>query len=117
MAEKLTLLEKLFDLSAYTEIALTQSNYPRLQRYSLCAQIRGRIDKIRDLAIRCYKGYINKSTLRDLDVTVEQLRWDIRISYRQQYISEHRLDVWMGMVNEIGRMIGGWIKKENDLPS
>ena len=114
MANQKTLLEKLYDLGSYTEIALTQSNYPRLQKYSLCAQIRGRIDKIRDLAIRCYKGYINKSTLRDMDVAVEQLRWDIRISYRLKYISEHRLDVWMNAVDEIGRMVGGWIKKQND---
>lgn len=113
MANNQTLLEKLCDLGSYTEIALTKSNYPRLQRYALCAQIRGRIDKIRDLAIRCAKGYLNKSTLRDMDVAVEQLRWDIRISYRLAYISEHRLDVWMKAVDELGRMIGGWIKKQN----
>ena len=113
MANQKMLLEKLFDLSEYTELALTQSGFPRAQRYTLCAQIRGRLDEIRNLAIRCMKGYIQKSTLQNMDIAIEQLRWDIRISYRRKYISEHRLDVWMAQVDEIGRMVGGWIKKHD----
>ncbi len=108
-----TLVEKIIDLEKYTETALTQSSYVRNQRFLLCADIRKAISEILHLAIRAMKKYHKKTTLQDMDVEVEYLRWLIRISHEKKYITCHRLDVWMRKVNEIGDMLGGWIKKEN----
>lgn len=109
-----TLIEKIFDLGVYSLTAVEHNNFPKSQKYRLCQTILNRIDKIRELAIKCMKKYMAKSTLRDLDTTIEQLRWDIRTSYRLKYISAPKIDIWMEQVNEIGRMVGGWIKKQQE---
>jgi len=50
--------------------------------------------------------------LFDFDVAVELMRHRIRKAYRLGYINVHRLDVWTHHVDEIGRMIGAWLKHE-----
>jgi len=58
------------------------------------------------------KGYTQKSTLVTMDILIEELRWRIRDSHELKYISMHRYTVWSSMIDEIGRMVGGWIKKK-----
>lgn len=56
------------------------------------------------------KGYGQKTTLERMDIAVEKLRWKIRESERKKYISLERKYKWMKLVDEIGQMIGGWIR-------
>lgn len=111
--EQKSLVEKIIDLETYTETALTQSNYVKNQRFLLCADIRKAISDILHYAIRAMKKYHKKTTLQDMDIEIEYLRWLIRISHKKKYITNHRLDIWMMKLNEIGAMVGGWIKHEN----
>ena len=108
--EQKSLVEKIIDLETYTETALTQSNYVKNQRFLLCADIRKAISDILHYAIRAMKKYHKKTTLQDTDIEIEYLRSLIRKSFALQYINIHRYEVWMSHVNEIGKMLGGWIK-------
>ena len=50
-----------------------------------------------------------------MDTTLDILRSFIRMGYKQKFLDLHSYEVWSAKVDEIGRMIGGWIKamKEN----
>lgn len=106
-----TFLDIVEDLDSYTHTALTQSNFPRYQRFVLCAEISRLVDEVFTLAIRCKKGYVQKSTLQNMDIALEKLRYKIRESAKKGYISLERKHKWMRRVDEIGRMLGGWMKK------
>ncbi|MFW6344714.1 MAG: four helix bundle protein [Halomonas sp.] len=50
--------------------------------------------------------------LRDLDVEVAVLKHRVRKAQRMRYITPSRYLVWAEHIDELGRMIGGWIKHE-----
>ena len=106
----LHILTKLESLEAYTRIGIRQ--FPKYEKFLLSAEIRQQLFAIRKNTIRAAKKYAKKTTLTDLDIDIEMLRSDIRIAYRLKYIDEHKLGVWMEKVDEIGRMVGGWLKSQ-----
>lgn len=108
-----TLVMKINSFVRYTQIATTNSNYPRGQRFLMCQDTQRKAWELLDLAVRCMKGYMQKSTLHSMDILIEELRWRIRDSYDLEYISMHRYNVWSEQIDEIGRMVGGWIKKKS----
>lgn len=112
--DKRTLVERVCDLDSYTHKALTSSNYPREQRYFLCAEIQRLVTEIMNLAVRAMKGYLQKSTLQNLDIALEILKYKIRESHTKKYISAHRKHVWIMMIENIGVLVGGWIKIKNE---
>jgi len=103
-----TLLAKIEEVEAYTHTVLQQ--YPKIERYALCADIRAALANIQRLSIVAWKRYHKKTTLQDLDVEIEVLRMWIRKSLRLKYITPRRYEIWVRHVNEIGRMVGGWLK-------
>lgn len=108
----MALQAKLEELDVYTHIALQQ--FPNAERHLIVADIRKSVALIRRLSIVAWKRYHKKTTLQELDVEVEVLRNLIRKSVHKQlgHINEHRYEVWVRHVNEIGRMVGGWIKSQ-----
>ena len=102
------LLAKLEEVDAYSQIALQQ--YPRVERYALCTDIRQTLTTIERLVIVAWKRYHKKTTLHDLDIELEVLRMLLRKSLRLKYITPHKYEIWSRQVNEIGRMVGGWIR-------
>ncbi|CAM3790374.1 diversity-generating retroelement protein Avd [Castellaniella denitrificans] len=106
----LTLLTKLEELDAYTHQVLHQ--FPRLERHLLCAEMRTSTNRFLRLATVAWKRRQKAAALFDLDVEIEVFRLLIRKAHRLGYINDHRLMVWMKHTNEIGQIVGGWIKHE-----
>ncbi|KXA71093.1 hypothetical protein AXA74_20270 [Bordetella hinzii LMG 13501] len=104
------LLTKLEELDAYTHVVLRQ--FPKAERFLLCAEIRGAMNKILRLTIVAWKRRQKAGALFDLDVEVEILRGMVRKAHLVECITLRRRDVWMRHVDEIGRMVGAWIKHE-----
>jgi hypothetical protein len=105
--EDLQILTKMEELGAYTHNILFQ--FPKYEKFVLCAQIRSVVDRVIRLIIRAGKKYYKKSTLQDIDIEVEFFRCLIRKAYKLKYINIRRYEVWINHVNEVGRMLGGWI--------
>lgn len=95
------------ELGAYTHQVLFQ--FPKYEKFVLCARIRGVVDEIIRLIVRAGKRYHKKTTLQDLDIEVEFFRSLIRKAHSLKYINTRRYGVWISHVNEVGRMVGGWI--------
>jgi len=102
------MMEKLEELAAYSHTVMLQ--FPKVEKFLLCAQIRDSISAIIRGVVTAWKRYHKKTTLTDTDVEVEMLRVLIRRAWRLKYINEHRFEIWARHVNEMGRMLGGWLK-------
>lgn len=102
------LLAKLEELEDYTHTALIQ--YPKLERHLLCADIRNSLAAVQRLVVVAWKRYHKKTTLQELDVEIEILRGWVRKSLRRGHINARRYEIWSRHINDVGRMVGGWIK-------
>lgn len=106
-------------------------HFPRFERYGLTQQIREAAYDTYSLIIAAQKPYSRKTTLANLDVRHEQLRMLIRLAGELDYFSWRegrqpttentktinafrRVQVLDLMVDEVGRMIGGWMKHYKD---
>lgn len=106
---KMFVLTKMEELDAYAHKALIQ--FPKYERHVLCAEIRIGMAEVIKLTIRAGKRYYKKTTLQDLDIQIEYMRSLIRKAHALEYINHQRYKVWSGHLNEIGAMVGSWIKK------
>lgn len=106
----LVLLTKLEELEAYTHTVVHQ--FPKMERHLLCADLRACTTQLLRLAVVAWKRRQKAAALFDLDVEIEVFRQLVRKAHRLHYINTQRLDVWMRHVNEIGRIVGAWIKHE-----
>lgn len=101
-------------------------HFPRYERYGLALQIRNAAYDVYGFVVEAQKRYQKKTTLTNCDIRHEQLRMLIRLAHELGYFAfrdgermlpgvtkaEHRYLTLSRHVDEIGRMIGGWISAE-----
>ena len=104
----LILQVKFEEIQQYTHKALMQ--FPKNERFLLCADIKNAVDLTMHLIIRMKKKYTKKTTLQDIDIELDYLRTLIRNAYSFGYIDNHRRFVWIGKIDEAGRIVGGLMK-------
>lgn len=110
MAENFKILQKTYDMILYGNCCLKQ--FPRSEKYALAADIKKSMYKLLRLLIETNKKYYKKTTLKQIDVELEILRFYIRLAADPQskYLAIRKYENWAKMLNEIGRMFGGWLK-------
>ena len=110
--EKLILYEKISDLIIYSKNLLNK--YPKSERFDLCADIKSKLYFVLEMIIYAIKEKdLNErySYLRTVDATLYIIKTLIKMSFEFQYISPKNYMVWDSHVTEIGKMVGGWMKK------
>lgn len=108
------LIEKIEELDAYSHQVMHQ--WPKIERFVLAAEIRATLLRIRRICAVAWKRRQKAAALFDLDVEIEILRHLVRKAYRLRYITAKRLEVWARHIDEIGRMVGAWIKHAGAAP-
>lgn len=128
---------KIEDMMKYGKKAV--ASFPRRERQT-ADEIRATILDMYRLAIQIERKYYKKSTLQELDVNLEILRHLVRLAADKDYyddmvvkrdssgrvvkdnngkaikvrmqppLPKKKYEVWCGMLEEIGRIIGGYIK-------
>jgi four helix bundle protein len=110
------------------QMNLYLNHFPRHEKYGLCQQIRNSAYEVYGLIVESQKRYMKKTSLTNLDIAHEQLRMFIRLAFELGYFkfkdgaqctekefektAAHRYLVISRMVDELGRMVGGWIQAE-----
>lgn len=99
------------------------NHFPKYEKYALSNQIRKTAYELYDFITEGQKRYYKKTTLTSLDISHEKLRMQIFLAYELGYfgfkdgrksekkIEERRHSAISRQVDELGKMIGGWIKK------
>lgn len=109
--EEFALLQKIFDMMNYAYGALAQ--FPKSEKFALVTDIKRSMDTILSRCIEAQKKYYKKTTLQDMDVELAKLRAYIRLSHQLGFLPMKKYELWAGMVVEIGKMLGGWLKTVN----
>jgi hypothetical protein len=99
------------------------NHFPRFERYALANNIRNTTYEIYDLITEAQKRYIKKTTLTNLDITHQKLRMQVYLANELGYFAfkdgrqdekidaSHRYLAISRLIDEVGRIIGGWINK------
>lgn len=100
------------------------NHFPKHEKYALANRIRNTAYEMYDYITEAQKRYFKKTSLTGLDIIHEKLRMQLFLAYELGYFSfkdgkqrnkgntaEYRFSTINLMVDELGKMIGGWIKK------
>lgn len=105
---ELKIRQKCEDMIAYGYTVLQQ--FPKSEKHTLAADIKQSMFKLLELVIICNKKYYKKNTMQELDVELDVLRSYIRLAMTLKFLPFKKYEIWSGYLNEIGKMIGGWLK-------
>ena len=106
--EDLKIKQKCEDMIKYAYIALRQ--FPKSEKFTLAAEIKTSMFKILGLIIRCNKSRNKQSYLYDIDVELDVLRSMVRLAHDLKFLPFKKYEVWSRHLDELGRMLGGWMK-------
>ena len=109
------LKEKIADMMKYGKQAVAK--FPRRERQT-ADEIRRSMLTMYRLSIMVEKKYYKKTTLQELDIELDVLRHLIRLAQDKDYYGRNvapplpfkKYEYWSGMLSEIGRIIGGYMK-------
>lgn len=102
------------------------NHFPKHEKYALSNRMRNTAYEIFDLISEGQKRYHKKTTLTNLDIEHEQLRMQLTLAFElgyfkfkdgkksdknQEELEGHRFIAISKLNDELGKMIGGWIKK------
>lgn len=100
------------------------NHFPKHEKYGLALEIRQAAYDVYGYIVEAQKRYHKKTTLTNLDIRHEQLRMLVRLANALGYFAfkdsrktdriptetaEHRYLALSRLVDEIGKMVGGWI--------
>ena len=101
------------------------NHFPRYEKFALTNRIRNTAYEVYELIMEGQKRYFKKTTLSNLDIAHEKLRMQIWLAYELGYfryknekeaekkpgdLEQKRIAAITDKVDELGRIIGGWIK-------
>ncbi len=105
------------------------NHFPRHEKYGLCQEIRQAVYGVFAGIVTCQKQYHNKTSLTKLDIQHAQLREFVNLAFEMEYFGfEHhkrvrsvseslrRYTAVSVLINELGAMIGGWIRSLRVIP-
>lgn len=84
--------------------------FPKMERHVLGAEMRRTMWAVLRLIVICNKRYHKKTTLQELDGELDLLRSQVRIAMSMGYLDFKKYEHWARLNDEIGRMLGGWVK-------
>jgi four helix bundle protein len=103
------------------------NHFPKFEKYALAQQIRQCMYEVYAMIVEAQKRYHKKSTLTHLDVRHEQWRMLVNLANSLGYFqfndgkeidkapertAAHRFLAISKLIDELGRMLGGWIVYE-----
>ena len=92
----------------YGYVALRQ--FPKFERHVLAAEMRASMWGLLRLIVLCNKRYHKNTTLQDRDAELDLLRCQVRLAKGLGYLDFQKYEHWAKLNDEIGRMLGGWLK-------
>ncbi len=108
IADELKILQKIFDMMKYGYPALSQ--FPKSEKFAMATDIKHCMHILLERCIEANKKYYKKTTLQDMDVEIMKLKAYLRLAQDLGFLPFKKYEIWSGMVVEIGKMLGGWIK-------
>ena len=110
MAESDNILTKLQDLLVYLIPQLNK--FPRDQKFVLGDRIETKLLDVQEDCLRAYYSRDKRGHLLEANLQLEVARHLVRLANALKLFSNHTYGLLAEKMDEVGRMIGGWLKFE-----
>jgi hypothetical protein len=105
---QLIIYQKHYDLMVYSFPII--GRFPKEQRFVLGQQIENQMLEIGKMIIHANKLKQKRGKLYEIDIELEKLRFLIRLSKDLGMMSIKKYGHHCERINEIGKLLGGWLK-------
>ena len=108
--KSLKIYQKYLELIYYSNDIVRK--YPKCENFALVKEIKNSLYiGLRNLmyAIKTYNKNDKLNFLNELDINLNLLKVQTRLSYRYKYISMQNYQSWSNLITDICNMLGGWI--------
>ena len=86
------------------------AKFPRSQRFVLAAAVQQAALKFQEQIIAAAHARNPRPALEEADIALSQLRTHLRLCRDLEFLSQGQYQHAAAMVNEIGKLLGGWLK-------
>lgn len=107
--QSFALRQKLEDFAAWFFPVVDR--FPQREKWALCTQIKNCIYRLMRQVIRLEKSRDKLRQIFELDIELEMLRYLVRHAHASRYLSNRRLQLVSEKVAEIGKILGGLMKR------
>lgn len=111
MPEELVILTRLFDLLAW--LLPKVETFPKPHRFTITQRLMNAALDCQDAIFEAQsqRGEARERALRAADAALNRLRLYLRLAHHWHWLSDGQYEHVSKMVAEIGRMLGGWLKR------
>ena len=110
--KELLIYQKYVDLIGYAYGRLR--NFPKSEKYAMAASIKNSMFDTLKYILRANKIYGDSQKRLDMlniiDAEMQLQKTLVRLAHEYRYISNKNYVEWSRRLDEIGRILGGWIK-------
>jgi len=112
MDSTVRIIPKLYDFIKWSINRI--SKFPRDQKFLLGDRIENLLFDILEFLIEAVYTKHKKAILKKANLNLEKLRYYLRLTHDFRYMSTKQYEYACREVEEIGKMIGGWIKYKGE---
>ncbi|TEB06385.1 diversity-generating retroelement protein Avd [Pelotomaculum propionicicum] len=110
---QLLVYQKYVDLINYSYNLLQK--FPKAEKYAMVAHLKDSMFTALKVILQANKVYNNQASrierLNSLDAEVQLQKVLVRLAHQNRYISNSNYMEWSRRLDEIGRLLGGWIRQ------
>jgi hypothetical protein len=106
-------IQKYIDMTKYVYVILR--NFPKAEKYAIAEDIRHLLFNAGSLLLEAGEVPASKKLklLEQADMEIKKLKFWILVSMEMGLFPFEKYKIFCGMVTEIGKMLGGWIKSSS----
>lgn len=110
MPEEMVIFTRTYDFVSWL-IPLT-AKFPRSQRFVITQRLQGAVLNFQELIVEAnaQRDTLRANKLREADAELLKTRLYLRFCERWQWITPGQYRHASGMVTELGKLLGGWLK-------
>lgn len=86
------------------------NKFPRDQKFVLGDRIETKVLEVQEHCLRAYYSRDKRAHLLEANLNLEVTRHLVRLAHALRHFSHHTYAVLAEKLDEVGRMIGGWLK-------
>jgi len=90
------------------------AKFPRKIRHTFAERIESLALEVAEDLIEARYSANKRELLKSINLKLEKLRLLMRLSHKLQYLSHNGYEHASRSINEAGRMLGGWIKQQDE---
>lgn len=90
----------------------TTEKFPKKARFTFSDRLNNMALSVVEELVEARYSSSKKLVLKSANLRLEKLRILLRISYESRFLSHDAYKHGMYSINEVGRMLGGWVKQQ-----